>query len=64
MPKLIAPDTTCHAIGAILDGRAMGTGDPARGARYHSALRYVLSSEQPSLAVVVSEGGRVDQLCK
>lgn len=61
---LIAPDTTCHAIGAILDGRAMGTGDPARGARYNSALRYVLSSEQPSLAVVVSEDGRVDLLCK
>lgn len=61
---LVAPDTTCHAIGAILDGRALGTGDPARGARYNSALRYVLSSEQPCLAVVVSEDGRVDLLCK
>lgn len=61
---LIAPDTTCHAIGAILDGRAQGTGDPARGARYNSALRYVLSSDQPALAVVVSEDGRVDLLCR
>lgn len=61
---LIGPDTTCYAIGAILDGRAQGTGDPARGARYNSALRYVLSAEQPSLAVVVSEDGRVDLLCR
>jgi hypothetical protein len=61
---LIGPDTTCHAIGVILDGRAQGTGDPARGARYNSALRYVLSSEKPCLAVVVSEDGRVDILCR
>ncbi len=61
---LVAPDTTCHAIGAILDGRAQGTGDPARGARYNSALRYVLTSDQPCLAVVVSEDGRVDLLCR
>jgi DNA integrity scanning protein DisA with diadenylate cyclase activity len=61
---LIGPDTTCYAIGAILDGRAHGTGDPARGARYNSALRYVLSSEAPCLAVCVSEDGRVDLLCR
>jgi hypothetical protein len=61
---LVGPDTTCWAIGAILDGRSQGTGDPARGARYNSALRYVLSSEAPCLAVVVSEDGRVDLLCR
>lgn len=61
---LVSPDTTCHAIGAILDGRAQGTGDPARGARYNSALRYVLSAEKPCLAIVVSEDGRVDILCR
>jgi hypothetical protein len=61
---LIGPDATCFAIGAILDGRSQGTGDPARGARYNSALRYVLSSDVPCLAVVVSEDGRVDLLCK
>jgi len=61
---LVGPDATCFAIGAILDGRSQGTGDPARGARYNSALRYVLSSEAACLAVVVSEDGRVDLLCK
>lgn len=61
---LIGPDATGFAIGTILDGRSQGTGDPARGARYNSALRYVLSSEAPCLAVVVSEDGRVDLLCR
>jgi hypothetical protein len=31
----------CHAVGAILDGRATADGRPARGASYNSALRYV-----------------------
>ena len=44
----------------ILDGRASGRGDSARGARYNSALRYVESSDHPCLAVVVSEDGLVD----
>lgn len=50
----------CHAIGVILDGLATNGGDPSRGARYNSALRYVGTSEIPCLAVVVSEDGGVD----
>jgi hypothetical protein len=57
---LLAPDGTCHAAGAILDGKAMAGGDPSRGARYNSALRYVEGAESPTLAVVVSEDGMVD----
>jgi hypothetical protein len=57
---LLAPDGACHAIGTILDGIAYGKGDPSRGARYNSAVRYVESTPSPCLAVVVSEDGRVD----
>lgn len=57
---LLSPDGCCHAIGLILDGIASGKGDPSRGARYNSAVRYVESTKAPCLAVVVSEDGRVD----
>ena len=59
---LLDAEGRCHAIGAILDGRAAGAGRPARGARYNSALRYVGDAGCPTLAVVVSEDGRVDVL--
>jgi hypothetical protein len=49
----------CHGFGTILDGMATESGDPSRGARYNSALRYV-ESAWPCLAVVVSEDGGVD----
>ena len=49
---LLGPDGRCHAFGVILDGAATDHGDPARGSRYNSAVRYhkgmrstVLSSE-------------------
>jgi hypothetical protein len=61
---LIDPAGVCHAIGVILDGRASTKGNPGRGARYNSAQRYADSSEDPCLAVVVSEDGGVDLLCK
>lgn len=61
---VVGTDATCFGIGAILDGISRGSGDPARGARYNSALRYVLSREKPCLAVVVSEDGRVDLLSR
>lgn len=61
---LVGVDATCFGIGVILDGVSTGSGDPARGARYNSALRYVLARQKPCLAVVVSEDGRVDMLCK
>ncbi len=57
---LLSPDGVCHAIGVILDGMATKRGDPGRGARYNSAIRYVETSKVPSLAVVISEDGGVD----
>jgi hypothetical protein len=60
---LVDPSGNCHAIGVILDGLASSYGNPARGARYNSALRYVHSAMQrgiPTLAIVVSEDGGVD----
>jgi hypothetical protein len=57
---LLDTEGRCHAVGAILDGRATSEGQPARGARYNSALRYVRAAGCPTLAVVVSEDGRVD----
>jgi hypothetical protein len=51
-----------HAVGAILDGRATADGRAVRGARWNSALRYVGDMGAPTLAVVVSEDGRVDMV--
>ncbi|MBV9276512.1 MAG: DNA integrity scanning protein DisA nucleotide-binding domain protein [Verrucomicrobia bacterium] len=56
---LLSPDGMCHGFGTILDGMATESGDPSRGARYNSALRYV-ESAWPRLAVVVSEDGGID----
>ena len=57
---IVAPDATCHAIGAILDGDATAKGDPTRGARFNSAVRYVGSQGKGCLATVVSSDGGVD----
>ena len=57
---LIDPHNVCHAIGTILDGRATDAGDPSRGARFNSAVRYVDSSEHECLAIVVSEDGMIN----
>jgi DisA bacterial checkpoint controller nucleotide-binding len=56
---LLSPEGTCHGIGTILDGVATESGDPGRGARLNSALRYA-ESHWPCLAVVVSEDGGID----
>jgi len=56
---ILSPKGTCYAIGAILDGMAIEAGDPGRGARYNSALRYVGSSKHRCMAIVVSEDGGV-----
>lgn len=56
---LVSPAGVCFAIGVILDGRAEGDGDPARGARFNSALRYQRSLPAVTVAVVVSEDGDV-----
>ena len=58
-------DTTgvCHAIGVILDGLATDQGDPSRGARYNSAIRYVASrSHPPTMCIVVSDDGYVNMM--
>jgi hypothetical protein len=50
---------TCHGIGIILDGEAGDGENPARGARYNSAIRY-LRRHPDSLIAVVSEDKTVD----
>jgi hypothetical protein len=60
---LVDTNGYCHGIGVILDGQASTHGDPGRGARFNSAIRYVESATErgvPTLAVVVSEDGGVD----
>jgi len=57
----------CHGIGFILDGIATEKGDPSRGARYNSAIRYVETiTKTPEysncFAIVVSEDGDVDMI--
>lgn len=57
---LVDPGGVCHAIGVILDGMATERGNPARGARYNSAIRYAASQESPTVVVVISEDGMID----
>src|SRR5438093_663242 len=54
-------DGKCHGIGVILDGLAGDGENPARGARYNSAVRY-LRRNPDSLIVVVSEDRTVDTI--
>lgn len=57
---------TCYALGVILDGIADTNGDPARGSRYNSSVRYISSRLNQRLgiiqviAIVVSEDGQFD----
>jgi hypothetical protein len=57
---ILSPQGICHSIGTILDGKATDKGDPGRGARYNSAVRYVEAINAPCIAVVVSEDGGID----
>jgi len=53
----------CHAIGVILDGEAVEFGNPARGARYNSSLRYAAQMDarkKDCVVVVVSEDGTAE----
>ncbi|MEN6458785.1 MAG: diadenylate cyclase [Thermoguttaceae bacterium] len=52
----------CHAIGVILDGLATEKGDPARGARYNSAVRYLSMHGDGCLILIVSEDGDITLL--
>ena len=54
------PNGVVHAFSVILDGKATTLGNPARGARYNSAVRYAGSHKVPCIAVVVSEDGTID----
>lgn len=55
----------CYSFGTILDGVSKtGKGDPSRGSRYNSAIRYVESQKEDGkytcVAVIVSSDGMVD----
>ncbi len=53
-------DGICHAVGVILDGPASGIGDPSRGSRFNSSLKYVNSAPAVAVVVVISDDGMVD----
>jgi len=57
---LIDPKSRCYAFGVILDGLASTRGDPSRGSRYNSAVKYAESTDHACLVVVVSEDGYID----
>ncbi|MFS8066760.1 MAG: diadenylate cyclase [Byssovorax sp.] len=60
---LIDKHGTCMALGVILDGIAAEYGDPARGARFNSAIRYLGSQDDvATLVLVISEDGTVDMI--
>ena len=57
---LLDPYGMCHSIGVILDGLSISKGDPARGSRFNSAVRYVEMKERKCVAVIISEDGMVE----
>ena len=57
---LLGPDGRCYAFGVILDGMASGQGDPARGSRFNSAVRYQNTTSAGSIVIVISDDGTVD----
>jgi hypothetical protein len=59
---LLDPLGHCHAIGVILDGTARGQGDPSRGSRYNSALRYLEGEPPACVILIVSADGMVNML--
>lgn len=54
---LIDTEGRCHAFGIILDGEASGKGDPARGSRYNSSVRYQRAHPDTAFVIVVSVDG-------
>ena len=54
---VLGPDGQCHAFGVILDGKAEGRGDPARGSQLNSAVGYQRTMASESLLVVISDDG-------
>ena len=59
---LVDRDCRCHALGVILDGLATDAGDPSRGARFNSAIRYVGTARAATVCLVVSEDGHVNMV--
>ena len=61
---LISPYRICSAIGVILDGVISDNGDPSRGARFNSALKYYDTQNQKHkmIIIIVSDDGTVDIL--
>ncbi|HLW01618.1 MAG TPA: diadenylate cyclase [Ktedonobacterales bacterium] len=59
---LLDPTGTMHAMGVILDGIASRNGDPSRGSRYNSAIRYLDTTEIPTMITLVSEDGMINVL--
>jgi hypothetical protein len=61
---LLDRDANCHSIGVILDGLASDKGDPARGARYNSAIRYYeqFKGLKAMALVIISEDGMINLL--
>lgn len=58
---VLSVDGRCHAFGAILDGRAApDREDRSRGARYNSAVRYVIQSAGDAVALIVSSDRMAD----
>lgn len=59
---LLDRDSTCHAIGVILDGLATDKGDSSRGARYNSAIRYYeqFGKENSLILIIISEDGMIN----
>jgi DisA bacterial checkpoint controller nucleotide-binding len=60
---IVSPDGNIYSFGVILDGLATENGNPSRGARYNSAIRYIDGQSKinvPCLAIIVSEDGYVD----
>jgi DNA integrity scanning protein DisA with diadenylate cyclase activity len=59
---LIDRNSTCFAIGVILDGLATNKGDSSRGARYNSAIRYYeyYGKDESTLILIVSEDGMIN----
>jgi hypothetical protein len=50
----------CYSIGVILDGKATDKGRSDRGARYNSAVRYVVNNKKKCVSIIISEDGMVD----
>jgi hypothetical protein len=62
---IVDRDGICYSFGTILDGISEeGRGDPSRGSRYNSAIRYVESQKKDGkytcVAIIVSSDGMVD----